>query len=140
MNLKIATALCLLLLCLPIGAQKKNINAAWEFQRLNRTQRQVEIKNQGSDWSSQYNIEHVSQQSKGLTVPSDTLRDEFALLAVGQWDRVSLPHTPSSSRLSCCISGKACAIIASNSVLTSRISTSNFGWSLREPCIWLMYG
>lgn len=37
MNLKIATALCLLLLCLPIGAQKKNINAAWEFQRLNRT-------------------------------------------------------------------------------------------------------
>ena len=74
MNLKIATALCLLLLCLPIGAQKKNINAAWEFQRLNRTQRQVEIKNQGSDWSSQYNIEHVSQQSKGLTVPSDTLR------------------------------------------------------------------
>lgn len=94
MNLKIATALCLLLLCLPIGAQKKNINAAWEFQRLNRTQRQVEIKNQGSDWSSQYNIEHVSQQSKGLTVPSDTLRDEFALLAGGQWERVSLPHTP----------------------------------------------
>ncbi|WP_039968203.1 glycoside hydrolase family 2 protein [Bacteroides fluxus] len=94
MNLKIATALCLLLLCLPIGAQKKNINAAWEFQRLNRTQRQVEIKNQGSDWSSQYNIEHVSQQSKGLTVPSDTLRDEFALLASGQWERVSLPHTP----------------------------------------------
>lgn len=94
MNLKIATALCLLLLCLPIGAQKKNINAAWEFQRLNRTQRQVEIKNQGSDWSSQYNIEHVSQQSKGLTVPSDTLRDEFTLLASGQWERVSLPHTP----------------------------------------------
>ncbi|MEL5893401.1 glycoside hydrolase family 2 TIM barrel-domain containing protein [Bacteroides sp. GD17] len=94
MNLKITTALCLLLLYLPVGAQKKNINAAWEFQRLDKIQWQADIKNQGSDWNSQYNVEHVSQSDKGLAVPSDTLKYEFALLADGQWERVSLPHTP----------------------------------------------
>lgn len=84
----------ILFCCLPVIAQKKNINAAWQFQRLNKVQSQAEIKNQGSDWSSQYNVEHVSQQSNDLAVPIDTLNRELAQLAGGEWEAVSLPHTP----------------------------------------------
>lgn len=74
--------------------QKKNINDSWEFQRLNTAQRQVEIKNQGTDWSSQYNVEHVSSKDNVLAVSPDTLKDEFAQLTSGTWQSVRLPHTP----------------------------------------------
>ena len=40
-------------------AQVVSINDGWNFHRLDAAQQVTEIKNQGSDWSSQYNIQHV---------------------------------------------------------------------------------
>lgn len=83
-----------LLLTLSLAAQNIKINADWEFQRLKEVQKQDEIKNQGSDWSSQFNIQHVEAQNQALTVHPDTLKQEFDQLSVGEWKHVSLPHTP----------------------------------------------
>lgn len=95
MNKKTITTLALgLFLTLPLGAQSIKINADWEFQRLKENQKQVEIKNQGSDWSSQFNIQHVEAQNQALAVHPDTLGLEFNQLSAGSWERVSLPHTP----------------------------------------------
>lgn len=90
----VTTTLCLLFFFLPISAQKKRINSDWEFQRLSQEQRFVDIKNQGSDWSSQYNVEHIQAENKELTVHPDTLAVEFAQLANRSWEAVTLPHTP----------------------------------------------
>lgn len=90
----VTTTLCLLFFFLPISAQKKIINSDWEFQRLSQEQRFVDIKNQGSDWSSQYNVEHIQAENKELTVHPDTLAVEFAQLANRSWEAVTLPHTP----------------------------------------------
>lgn len=75
-------------------AQKRTINQDWEFQRLTKTIRNAEIKNQGTDWTSQYNVEHVSMAVNELRVPEDTLKAEFNILRTGKWANVSLPHTP----------------------------------------------
>lgn len=94
MSQSLKVTLFLLLLCLPaLAQQKKSLNADWQFQRLNTEQQKTEIKNQGSDWSSQYNVEHVSQQGSDLTVAADTLKREFAQLSNGAWQTVGLPHT-----------------------------------------------
>lgn len=82
-----------------IGAQRRNINSDWEFQRLNKVQNHSKIKNQGSDWSSQYNVEHVNGQVSELAVSPDTLSFEFSLLARGQWESITLPHTPFVEKL-----------------------------------------
>lgn len=79
---------------LSASAQKRTINRDWEFQRLTKTTQNAEIKNQGTDWSSQYNVEHVSAAISELRVPEDTLKTEFNLLRTGEWANVSLPHTP----------------------------------------------
>ncbi|MDE6349175.1 MAG: hypothetical protein K2L60_11140 [Bacteroides sp.] len=86
----------LFLLCLTAGttAQKRNINDDWSFVRLTRTQQVGEIRNQGSDWSSQYNVEHVSMAANELRIPADTLKSEFSALTTKEWDNVRLPHTP----------------------------------------------
>lgn len=83
-----------LLFALPLGAHSIKINTDWEFQRLKKEQKQIEIKNQGSDWSSQFNIQHVEAQNQALAVHPDTLKQEFNQLSMGNWEKINLPHTP----------------------------------------------
>lgn len=83
-----------LLFALPLGAHSIKINTDWEFQRLKKEQKQIEIKNQGSDWSSQFNIQHVEVQNQALAVHPDTLKQEFNQLSMGNWEKINLPHTP----------------------------------------------
>lgn len=83
-----------LLFALPLGAHSIKINTDWEFQRLKKEQKQIEIKNQGSDWSSQFNIQHVEAQNQALAVHPDTLKQEFNQLSMGNWEKTNLPHTP----------------------------------------------
>lgn len=83
-----------LLFVLPLGAHSIKINTDWEFQRLKKEQKQIEIKNQGSDWSSQFNIQHVEAQNQALAVHPDTLKQEFNQLSMGNWEKINLPHTP----------------------------------------------
>lgn len=95
MNKKnIASFAFVLLFALPLGAQSIKINADWEFQRLKKEQQLTEIKNQGSDWSSQFNIQHVEAQNQALAVHPDTLELELNQLSMGKWEQVNLPHTP----------------------------------------------
>lgn len=95
MNCKIFVLRALALLsALPVAAQRIDLDAGWEFQRLEKGQKAVEIRNQGTDWSSQFNIQHVEAANRALAVPSDTLELEFGQLAAGEWERVDLPHTP----------------------------------------------
>lgn len=75
-------------------AQKRNINPGWDFLRLTDATSTEEIKNQGADWSSQYNIEHVRSAQQKLAVAQETLQQEFARLEQRQWEKVELPHTP----------------------------------------------
>lgn len=74
-------------------AEVIKLNDDWKFQRLDGHQTTGEIRNQGSAWSSQYNVEHT-RKSGILAVPGDTLRLEFARLEQGNWETVRLPHTP----------------------------------------------
>ena len=83
-----------LLFALPLGAHSIKINTDWEFQRLKKEQKQIEIKNQGSDWSSQFNIQHVEAQNQALAVHPDTLKQDFNQLSMGNWEKINLPHTP----------------------------------------------
>lgn len=95
MNKKnIASFAFVLLFALPLGAQSIKINADWEFQHLKKEQQLTEIKNQGSDWSSQFNIQHVEAQNQALAVHPDTLELELNQLSMGKWEQVNLPHTP----------------------------------------------
>lgn len=83
----------LLSVCISGRAEKIRMNDAWQFQRLNYQQEQGEVRNQGSDWESQFNVMHVAASSL-LRVAEDTLRQEQALLLQGSWEEVRLPHTP----------------------------------------------
>lgn len=87
----IAVAICVI--ALSVYAQKVNLIHGWEFQRLS-TIAGGEIKNQGSDWSSQYAVEHIASDGESLALSADTVRAEMATLAAGEWESVSLPHTP----------------------------------------------
>lgn len=94
--------ICGILLCLSFlfaasfqtVAQTVPLNDGWEFQRLDVAQKETAVRNQGSDWSSQYNIQHLESPDCELGVPVDTLRAEQERLAAGQWTDVRLPHTP----------------------------------------------
>lgn len=83
-----------LMSALAVHAQTFLLNTDWEFQRLDAAQKKAEIKNQGSDWSSQYDIQHIHAVSGELSVSMDTLRAEQQQLGSGKWESVSLPHTP----------------------------------------------
>lgn len=79
---------------LDLTAQNKiSFNKDWEFQRLDEKQKNVEIKNQGTDWNSQFNIQHVEENNGALAIHSDTLSSEFEKLSSGYWENVNLPHT-----------------------------------------------
>ncbi len=81
-------------LSLALSAQMSvSMNENWQFQRLSEKQHGVEIKNQGSDWSSQFNIQHIEGRNGNLAINPDTLRMEFDKLSNGQWENVRLPHT-----------------------------------------------
>lgn len=90
------TVLLLVLLCLSIVftySQTTDLNTNWQFQRLtDKTTNQAKIANQGSDWSSQYDVTVVAQ-SADLEVSRDTLTAEFDKLASGTWQAIELPHT-----------------------------------------------
>ena len=75
-------------------AQVVSINDGWNFHRLDAAQQVTEIKNQGSDWSSQYNIQHVDTGDSDLSVSASTLQSEQEKLKSGRWESVRLPHTP----------------------------------------------
>ena len=78
-----------------LSAQQRLLDDGWQFQRLETSSYTGEIKNQGSDWASQFNVEHIqTSQQQNLSVPADTLRLEFARLEHGTWEDVTLPHTP----------------------------------------------
>lgn len=77
----------------PVQAEVIKLNEGWLFQRLDNYQSTGEIRNQGSDWSSQYNVEHTRTRGV-LTVKEDTLRQEFISLQQGEWEKVVLPHSP----------------------------------------------
>ncbi len=94
MNKRFYCSVFIICFCLTSIAQRKTINDNWEFQRLERTTEKVEIRNQGTDWSSQYNVEHTSGSNNELRIPEDTLKAEFEILKKGTWSAVSLPHTP----------------------------------------------
>ena len=44
---------------IPGLAQKRCISQDWNFCRISDETSKAEIKNQGSDWSSQYNVQHM---------------------------------------------------------------------------------
>ena len=54
----------------------------------------VALKNQGSDWNSQYNVEHIRGVNQELQVADDTLKAEFSVLRNANWELVNLPHNP----------------------------------------------
>lgn len=77
-----------------VSPSKRLVNDHWTFQRLSKQVEKGEIKNQGTGWFAQYNVEHVSGASNELEIPQDSLKAEFALLEQNEWTSVSLPHTP----------------------------------------------
>ena len=92
--LLMAICFCTGLYAQKVSSQKRLINDNWMFQRLSKQVRMGEVKNQGTDWFAQYNVEHVSESANELRVPEDTLKVEFALLRQNEWTSISLPHTP----------------------------------------------
>lgn len=79
---------------LALYGQVINLDQHWKFHRIDKSaEPKAKIENQGTDWSSQYNVTVVSQ-NPDLTVPKDTLEVEFAMLSsADQWQSVTLPHT-----------------------------------------------
>ena len=76
-------------------AQKRCISLDWNFCRISDETSKAEIKNQGSDWSSQYNVQHMDMNGNSeLTVPQNTLGAELRQLENKQWEQITLPHTP----------------------------------------------
>lgn len=88
----------LVMLCLVMhvqsNAQTVLLNSDWEFHRLDGVTAEKAIKNQGGDWISQYNIQHLNVGDKDLAIPADTLHAEASRLTSASWERVALPHTP----------------------------------------------
>ena len=77
----------------PLKAEVVELNDSWLFQRLETNFDPAKLHNQGSDWQSQFNVEHV-ENSSVLQLSADTLEREFSMLKRGTWETVRLPHTP----------------------------------------------
>lgn len=87
----------LLVLCLgsvlQVSGEVIRLNGQWKFQRLTSEQSREKIRNQGTDWNAQYDVEHISRNTP-LSVSEDTLKLEMVKLNEGKWEDVVLPHTP----------------------------------------------
>ena len=75
-------------------AQSVLLNDSWEFQRLRTSVPVGEVRNQGSDWNSQFNVEHVAKNNFTWLLPDKVVEEESGQLAAGSWEQVRLPHTP----------------------------------------------
>lgn len=93
MKSKLTLTLLLVWITLIANGQTRNINDNWNFVRLTDGQATWTAKNQGSDWSSQFNVEHITQESGALAVPADTIAAELSLLRQARWEDIRLPHT-----------------------------------------------
>ena len=85
-------AICAAFVAVAAYAEKRSLNKGWDFVRLTDETGTWQIQNQGSDWHSQFNVEHAGRSGL-LAVPSDTLKLEFEKLKTTGWERVTLPHT-----------------------------------------------
>jgi beta-galactosidase len=95
MNRKIILSILLMIFqCIALTAGERNINSDWSFYRLSQTISNTIIKNQGTDWNSQYNVEHIKGINMRLQIAEDTLKAEFYALKKASWEKVNLPHTP----------------------------------------------
>ena len=78
-------------------AQRTSLNEHWTFARLQPAETKVwQTHNQGSDWHSQFSVQHVGDASatSALALSDSLLRaEEQQLAAVGDWEYVTLPHT-----------------------------------------------
>jgi beta-galactosidase len=82
------------LLLLNAHATTLSFNADWKFVRLTpETNTAAPIKNQGSDWASQYDVTHTATTGD-LVVSPAVLKTEFQQLGSANWESVALPHTP----------------------------------------------
>lgn len=81
------------LLSVHLTSQIFNFNDNWQFQRLENQVTQSVIENQGKSWESQYNVTHTAINAE-LKVQHDTLLSEFKQLQRGEWEEVTLPHSP----------------------------------------------
>ena len=78
----------------PSIPQKINFNEGWMFVKINKkTTNDAKVRNQGNDWSSQYDVTHTSSNTQ-LAVSEDILRKEFRQIANAEWENVTLPHNP----------------------------------------------
>jgi len=76
-----------------------SFNADWQFVRFDQDfDREIKTMNQGAEWSSQYDISHVSSNNI-LSIPKKVLKMEFYKLKNVVWENVSLPHTPKVENL-----------------------------------------
>lgn len=94
MRRKLAIFIALWLVAAPGHSQTRTLRDGWQFVRLTDEASQGPIRNQGSDWSSQYSVAHVSGADQTLAVDASLLRRELSSLPGAHWQRVSLPHTP----------------------------------------------
>ena len=94
MRKKILTVIILAFISLGALSSTRNINSGWRFYRLKDMVCNVALKNQGSDWNSQYNVEHIKGVNQKLQVADDTLKAEFSVLRNANWELVNLPHNP----------------------------------------------
>jgi beta-galactosidase len=74
--------------------EKFNFNKGWYFVKVNdSTVNTNEVKNQGNDWQSQYDVTHTSSNAS-LAVAEDILKKELAQIKNANWESVILPHNP----------------------------------------------
>jgi beta-galactosidase len=75
-------------------ANKFLFNSDWQFFRFEDDNADMAvIKNQETNWSSQYDISHVFSEAN-LSIPQKVLANEFIHLESAVWEKISLPHTP----------------------------------------------
>ena len=60
------------------SAQTIPFNNDWQFQRIDANTKEIVLKNQGTDWESQFNVTHTNVKA-ALTVPIDTLNAEAGI-------------------------------------------------------------
>ena len=98
-RLRCATALLAAMMAHALTAQTTSrlINDGWRFTRLNdqTVATMVGTDHQGSDWQSQFSIQHVSTSSVNsrLALSDSLINAEASQLATKTWQQVNLPHT-----------------------------------------------